>query len=84
MDLRSTLSGKYCLLRLELLDENGFGSGFPQWTELGQVTGLDPLGMQRPIELVYQSLLPGISTITLRLRYYSFLPWLLDAYARRN
>ncbi|UWQ61938.1 hypothetical protein K3723_13875 [Leisingera caerulea] len=67
-----------------MLDENGFGSGFPQWTELGQVTGLDPLGMQRPIEFVYQSLLPGISTITLRLRYYSFFPWLLDAYARRN
>ena len=37
--------------------------------------------MQRPIELVYQSLLPGISTITLRLRYYSFFAWLLEAYA---
>src|SRR5690606_28940422 len=52
--------------------------------ELGQETGLDPLGMQRPIEVVYQSLLPGISTITLRLRYYSFFPWLLESYARRN
>ncbi|PPB81356.1 hypothetical protein LV82_01403 [Albidovulum inexpectatum] len=67
-----------------MLDQNEFQPGFPQWTELGQVTGLDPLGMQRPIEVVYQSLLPGISTITLRLRYYSFFPWLLDAYARRS
>lgn len=60
------------------------GPGFPQWTELGQDTGLDPLGMQRPIEVVYQSLLPGISTITLRLRYYSFFCWLLETYAKRR
>lgn len=48
------------------------GPGFPEWTELGQDSGLDPLGMQRPIESIYQSLLPGISTITLRFRYYAF------------
>lgn len=69
---------------IPLLDEFEFGPGFPQWTELGQDTGLDPLGMQRPIEVIYQSLLPGISTITLRLRYYSFYPWLLDAYSKSN
>lgn len=51
------------------------GPGFPEWTELGQDGGLDPLGMQRPIEAIYQSLLPGISTITLRFRYYSFFVW---------
>ncbi len=60
------------------------GPGFPEWTEIGQDTGLDPLAMQRPIELVFQSLLPGISTITLRLRYYSFFAWLLEAYAKRK
>lgn len=70
--------------RLHLLDVSEFGPGFPEWTELGQETGLDPLGMQRPIEVIYQSLLPGISTITLRLRYYSFYPWLLDAYSKTN
>ena len=58
------------------------GPGFPEWTELGQDGGLDPLGMQRPIEAIYQSLLPGISTITLRYRYYSFFPWILEVYAR--
>jgi hypothetical protein len=67
-----------------LPDENRFRPGFPQWTELDQQTGLDPLGMQRPTEMVYQSLLPGISSITLRLRYYSFFPWIIDAYAHRN
>lgn len=61
-----------------------FGPGFPEWTELGQDGGLDPLGMQRPIEAIYQSLLPGISTITLRFRYYSFFVWMLEVYARER
>ena len=61
-----------------------FEPGFPEWTELGQDGGLDPLGMQRPIEAIYQSLLPGISTITLRFRYYSFFVWMLEAYAKRD
>ncbi len=61
-----------------------FGPGFPEWTELGQDGGLDPLGMQRPIEAIYQSLLPGISTITLRFRYYSFFVWMLEVYAREK
>lgn len=56
------------------------GDGFPEWTELGQDSGLDPLGMQRPIEVIYQSIVPGISTITLRYRYYSFFPFILKQY----
>src|SRR3546814_2269872 len=36
--------------------------------------------MQRPIEVIYQSLVPGISTITLRYRYYSFFPFILRHY----
>ena len=56
------------------------GQGFPEWTELGQDSGLDPLGMQRPIEIIYQSIVPGISTITLRYRYYSFFPFILKHY----
>ncbi len=56
------------------------GQGFPEWAELGQDSGLDPLGMQRPIEAIYQSLVPGISTITLRYRYYSFFPLILRHY----
>lgn len=48
---------------------------------MGSDSGLDPLGMARPSEVIYQGLLPGISTITVRLRYYSFLPWVLHCYA---
>ncbi len=36
--------------------------------------------MQRPIEVIYQSIVPGISTITLRYRYYSFFPFILKHY----
>ncbi|MZR31458.1 hypothetical protein [Sneathiella litorea] len=36
--------------------------------------------MQRPIEAIYQSIVPGISTITLRYRYYSFFPFILKHY----
>ncbi|WP_420430982.1 hypothetical protein [Hyphobacterium sp.] len=54
----------------------------PEWTEIGQDTGLDPLAMVRPTEALYQRLVPGISTITLRLRYYAFFPWMLEQYAR--
>ena len=61
-----------------------FEAGFPEWTELAQDGGLDPLGMQRPIEAIYQSLLPGISTITLRFRYYSFFVWMLEVYAKED
>src|SRR3546814_683277 len=56
------------------------GQGFPEWTELGQDSGLDPLGMQRPLAVIYQSLVPGISTITLPYRYYSFFTFLLRHY----
>jgi hypothetical protein len=59
------------------------GQGFPEWTELGQDSGLDPLGMQRPIEVIYQSIVPGISTITLRYRYYSFFPFILKHYEEK-
>lgn len=54
----------------------------PGWTDLAEKTGLDPLGMQNSSTLLYQSLLPGISNVTLRVRYYGLYPWLVDQYAR--
>lgn len=56
----------------------------PQWTSKADKRGLDPLGMQNSGVVLYQSLLPGISNITLRMRYYGFFCWLSDAYARRG
>ena len=56
----------------------------PQWTSKVDKRGLDPLGMQNSGVVLYQALLPGISNITLRMRYYGFFCWLSDAYARRG
>jgi hypothetical protein len=39
--------------------------------------GLDPLGVQSPCISIYQSLIPGITNVTDRARYYSFYPWLI-------
>jgi hypothetical protein len=54
----------------------------PEWTEQLQKRGLDPLGMQNAGVALYQQLLPGISNVTLRIRYYGLYCWLSDAYAR--
>ena len=32
---------------------------------------------------IYQRLLPGISNVTLRMRYYGFYAWLADTYAKQ-
>src|SRR3546814_11637908 len=42
----------------------------PQWTEKADKSGLDPLGIQNIGVRLYQALLPGISKVTLRMRYY--------------
>ncbi|MDF1552523.1 MAG: hypothetical protein P1P84_05640 [Deferrisomatales bacterium] len=42
--------------------------------------GLDPLGAQAPAINIYGQLLPGITNVTDRARYYSFYPWMVWAY----
>lgn len=54
----------------------------PQWTKLAKKRGVDPLGMQNSSVRIYQRLLPGISNVTLRIRYYGLYVWLADRYAR--
>jgi hypothetical protein len=44
--------------------------------------GLDPLGLQATSIRIYQSLVPNITNITNRLRYYSYFPWLVDLYEK--
>lgn len=56
----------------------------PQWTEKADKRGLDPLGMQNSGVLLYQSLLPGISNVTLRMRYYGYYCWISESYARHG
>src|SRR5450631_1575984 len=55
----------------------------PEWTRVLQKSGLDPLGLQAPSIRLYQALVPGISNVTPRTRYYGFYPWLSEEYARR-
>ena len=42
--------------------------------------GLDPLGAQAPAINIYGQLLPGITNVTDRARYYSFYPWMIRTY----
>lgn len=56
----------------------------PQWTEKVDKRGLDPLGMQNSGVVLYQSLLPGISNVTLRMRYYGYYCWVSETYARHG
>lgn len=57
------------------------GVGYPQWTTKAEKRGLDPLGMQTTSVALYQQLVPGISNVTLRMRYYGLYAWLARRYA---
>lgn len=56
---------------------------YPEWTEYRKKNGLDPLGMQTSSISIYQSLMPGISNVTLRVRYYGLYAWLSRTYAQK-
>lgn len=47
------------------------------------IGGLDHLGTQAPCVLIYGQLLPGITNVTDRARYYSFYPWLIWSFELR-
>ena len=42
---------------------------FPDWTEYQKKNGLDPPGLQNSSVNHYQTSLPGISNMTLRMHY---------------
>ena len=45
-----------------------------------QIGGLDHLAVQAPCINIYSRLIPGITNVTDRARYYSFYPWLIWAF----
>ena len=47
-----------------------------------QIIGLDHLGVQAPCIQIYSQLLPGITNVTDRARYYSLYPWLLARFEK--
>lgn len=56
--------------------------GVAEWTEVGAEQGLDHLAMLSPVETHYQSLLRGFSSVTTRLRNYSFYAFWIAHYKR--
>lgn len=58
--------------------------GVMSWTERADKRGLDPLGIQNAGIALYQSLVPGISNVTLRVRYYGFYCWVSYMYANAD
>jgi len=55
------------------------------WLERPSTTGgLDHLGAQQPCIEIYSRLLPGITNVTDRARYYSLYPWFAWSFDRRN
>ncbi|MDT8447091.1 MAG: hypothetical protein RRB13_09410 [bacterium] len=51
------------------------------WTKpMYEKGGLDHLGVQAPNKALYAELLPGITNVTERLRYYSFYPWFFHTF----
>ena len=51
--------------------------------KLSTIKGLDPLGLQITSESTYGVLLPGLTNVTHRIRYYGFYCWLLAQYAEQ-
>ncbi len=49
-----------------------------------QVGGLDHLAVQAPCINIYGRLLPGITNVTDRARYYSFYPWVIWAFDKQG
>lgn len=47
------------------------------------IGGLDHLGTQGPCLLIYAQLLPGITNVTDRARYYSLYPWIVWSFEGR-
>lgn len=47
------------------------------------IRGLDHIGVQAPCTALYTQLLPGLTNVTERARYYTFYPWLIRSFERR-
>lgn len=56
----------------------------PFWgAEKAFITGEDMLGMQNTSIATYAVLVPGLTNLTRRVRYYGFYSWVLEQYAKR-
>jgi hypothetical protein len=55
----------------------------PSWTKPGSWSlGRDPLGIQATSVRMYRTLVPGLTNVTNRLRYYSYYCWVVALWAK--
>ena len=55
----------------------------PDWIRPGRWSlGRDPLGMQATSVRMYRELVPGLTNVTNRLRYYSYYCWVVSLWAK--
>ena len=60
-------------------------AAIPFWAEGKDFSsGRDPLGIQNSSVTIYSTLLPGLTNVTNRLRYYGFYCWLLNSMSHRK
>jgi hypothetical protein len=69
---------------MAVTDSDDPAINYPAWTDYQKKNGLDPLGMQNSSVNLYQTFLPGISNVTLRIRYYGLYAWLCRTYAQSD
>jgi hypothetical protein len=63
-------------VKIEVIMQNNTQQVETDWVSAPrQIRGQDQLGCQAPCELAYSQLLPGITNVTDRARYFSFYPW---------
>jgi len=56
----------------------------PHWNKAGTISfGRDPLGLQAASVRLFTQLVPGLTNVTNRLRYYSFYCWVIGEYEKR-
>jgi hypothetical protein len=67
-----------------MVGEQTGAAGSVDWLARDQdfTEGMDHLGIQVVSTNIYARLLPGISNLTDRARYFAFYPWVLDSFAR--
>lgn len=54
----------------------------PEWTKAGKESrGRDPLGIQATSVRMYRTLIPGLTNVTNRLRYYAYYCWVVALFA---
>ena len=55
----------------------------PEWNRPGKYSmGRDPLGMQAASVRLYTQLVPGVTNVTNRIRYYSFYCWVIGEFEK--